>query len=58
MTRITGAWSQEEIDFLKSAWPHQTSTQIGDFLDRTPESIRTKAYRLKLPKKGVGGARH
>lgn len=44
----TGHWTPEEVDYLKSHYVEQGSTEIGKALDRNPRSVSCMAYYYGL----------
>lgn len=43
-------WTKSEAAFLSENYKELTSVEIGAVLDKTPDSVRRKAYKLNLVK--------
>jgi len=43
-------WTEEEVEFLRSNFPHRSNADLARALNRTPRSIIGKATRLGLSK--------
>lgn len=41
-------WTEEEVHYLETYWGHRSIQNIAKFLDRSPDAVSTKAYKLGL----------
>lgn len=51
-------WTQSEIKFLANLAPVLSAKEIAEKLDRTPDSIRSKAKKLRIKLEKYGEHRH
>jgi intein/homing endonuclease len=51
---MSTSWSQNDLDYLISNYGHVSTFSIADKLQRSEDSIRIKANRLKLPMVNIG----